>query len=454
MKRTSGGRGVISALFILGALLIGVPPAALAASEPGVIPAAAAGPVPYMVKNIRPGDSSGAPNALAAVGSLLYFAANDGATGKELWRSDGTKAGTHMVADLNPGAADSYPDFITPLGSGFAFTAYDDAYGRELWLSDGTSLGTHRVDIRPGTRGSFPMELTAFGSYVYFSASDGSTGRELWRTDGITTERVADIVSGSGGSSPTQLTPFSGRLYFASGKRLWSTDGTVAGTALVKDANGRNIRVPRYLTVSGGLLYFSARTNDGTTHGHLWRADGTAAGTRSISPGMDPLVLTDVRGELFFTEFIQVGQGRLWKSDGTKVGTVVVAETGSNSQLTAVGSYVYFTSYTDDGLQRLMVSNGTAEGTDGWLAAHVDNGSYINNLTEFRGLLHYVVNGYLMYDTCPSDCAEHSWAHLADLDYESSSVWDDELTVVGRTLFYSGSYWDGSKGIELWAYTP
>ena len=62
-----------------------------------------------MVKDINPGGSS-VPLGFASVGNMLYFTANDGVNGRELWKTDGTSAGTVLVKDINSGLADSKPN--------------------------------------------------------------------------------------------------------------------------------------------------------------------------------------------------------------------------------------------------------------------------------------------------------------------------------------------------------
>ena len=93
-----------------------------------------------------------------------------------------------LVKDINDTAefgTSSYPIHLTAFDDTLLFSAYDQSSGRELWKSDGTSAGTVLVsDMRPGFNGTFPMDLTPVGSTLYFDAHDGSAGRELWKSDG------------------------------------------------------------------------------------------------------------------------------------------------------------------------------------------------------------------------------------------------------------------------------
>src|SRR6516162_3732493 len=114
-----------------------------------------------LVKDINPGPGSAIttpnplpggddPKVMVDLNGTLLFAANDGVHGTELWKSDGTAAGTSLVKDINPGSAGSYPyDFVKVNGTLF-FAANDGTHGKELWKSDGTAAGTGMVaDINP-----------------------------------------------------------------------------------------------------------------------------------------------------------------------------------------------------------------------------------------------------------------------------------------------------------------
>ncbi len=72
---------------------------------------------PFLVKDIRPGSSSSSPFSLTAVGNTLFFNANDGVNGPELWKSDGTAAGTVLVKDIRTGSFGSDPRNLTAVGN-------------------------------------------------------------------------------------------------------------------------------------------------------------------------------------------------------------------------------------------------------------------------------------------------------------------------------------------------
>ena len=153
----------------------------------------------------------------------FFFSARTEVLGRELWRSDGTAAGTVLVKDVNPGVAsgllDLFPNLLMETSNGLLFfTGVDTSGGRELWRSDGTEDGTYRVkDIYPGAANSNPRELFDCGSSVLFRTNDGVTGEELWTSDGssVGTIRLIDINPGAGSASPQYLTNVSKTVFFS-----------------------------------------------------------------------------------------------------------------------------------------------------------------------------------------------------------------------------------------------
>jgi ELWxxDGT repeat protein len=246
---------------------------------------------------------------LTNVNNRLFFSADDGKKGEELWTSDGTARGTTMVKDIYPGSTvyhgprytfktpnNSQPANLTNLNGTLYFVANDGTHGRELWKSDGTATGTVLVkDINTGTLGSSPCNLTNVNGTLFFGASDGTSGQELWKSNGTAsgTVLVKNIYPGTDAygrplsSNPASLTNASGTLYFAAtdgthGTELWQSDGTAAGTVLVKDINpGSSGSSPESLTVAGAHLFFAA--DDGVHGVELWDPQILpAAGTDTV----------------------------------------------------------------------------------------------------------------------------------------------------------------------------
>ncbi|HVD44264.1 MAG TPA: ELWxxDGT repeat protein, partial [Rubrobacter sp.] len=233
---------------------------------------------------------------LYVVGKTLYFRANDGTHGVELWKSDGTERGTKLVKDINTDApvpttaackkaktcaGGSWVDDMTLVGKTLYLTANDGTHGVELWKSDGTERGTtllKDINPSPASKASDISNLIAIGKTLFLAANDGTNGLELWKSNG--TERgttlVKNINPGPADSDPDTLTAFKGVLLFSAddgvhGNEMWGSDGSKANTALLKDLQpGAVGSEPGEFTTSGRFLYFAASTpSDGE---ELWAA--------------------------------------------------------------------------------------------------------------------------------------------------------------------------------------
>jgi ELWxxDGT repeat protein len=236
-----------------------------------------------LVKDIRPGAAASSPGFLGAAGGMLFLAADDGVNGRALWKSDGMPAGTVPVSAVRPGASPLTQEVFQPgsalsaaVGSTLFFVAVDPASGEELWKSDGTAAGTVVVkDIQPGPGGAEPRWLTVAGGRLFFSADDGVHGRELWVSDGTAAGTVMlDLEPGPGSSLPRELTPVGSAIIFsafetASGVEPWVSDGTAAGTRRLDDiAPGILPSSPSQFKLAGSTVYFVA--DDGNTGAEPW----------------------------------------------------------------------------------------------------------------------------------------------------------------------------------------
>jgi ELWxxDGT repeat protein len=251
-----------------------------------------------LVKDISPGLSDSNPVALADLDGTLMFFADDSVHGTELWSSDGTSANTVLVKDIQRGISNSfdkrfasYAPAIPVVGKLF-FAADDGTHGYELWSSDGTSAGTTLVkDIFPDANSSYPATLTDLDGKLAFIANDGIHGYELWRSDGtgVGTNLVKDIRAGSGTAfglihvdpediwlTQGHLTSIRGMLFFAAsdglhGSEPWQSNGTEEYTRLVEDIAAGSISsldIATPLVESGDLLFFGA--TDGHSGQELW----------------------------------------------------------------------------------------------------------------------------------------------------------------------------------------
>lgn len=347
------------------------------------LPALALAQTPYLVKNINPTGDSFAFN-LTAFNGELYFNADDGAHGSELWRSDGTPGGTQMVTEIRPGFDGGFPANLTEFGGRLYFSANDGVHGNELWSTDGTAGGTTFVaDTYPGADSGSPQLLTPVGNTLYFRAMN-DFGIELWTSDGTgpNTAMVADIHIGDW-SLPSGITPVpNGNVIFSAddsydpdygyNRELWTSDGTAGGTYLLKEIQpGPLASIPSTFTPLGDKVFFQAGE---TTHGiELWQTDGTAAGTTlfmDINPTGSgiPMNMAAIGSSMYFLADNGVDGFELWTSDGTVAGTGQIKDINPSGD----SNPLYFTEFNggvaftaDDGVHgtELWFTDGTDEGT-------------------------------------------------------------------------------------------
>lgn len=182
-----------------------------------------------LVKDINPGGSSSSPSGLIAFGGLVFFEADDGTHGDELWVTDGTEAGTIMVEDLNNGDDANPGNFIDLLGLTLVFTAESDQIGEELFQvfveEEGNPLSASidlLADINPGLGSSEPDDIVFTGHALYFSATTPDFGQELYEFPVTEDEpfRISDI-NPAGDSDIDDIIQVGNRLFFE------ATDGSI-----------------------------------------------------------------------------------------------------------------------------------------------------------------------------------------------------------------------------------
>ena len=409
-----------------------------------------------LVRDLSDAATSGISSAIA-VGNKMFFAADDGSHGAELWVSDGTPGGTSLVKDIWPGPDGSNDGsnivLVGALNGSLIFSA-SDATSQGLWRSDGSETGTTLLMRRvsptvpyPGTSNFFV--LNGIGYFL--------VGATLWRTDGtVDGTRSVDSTRRYG----PYMAQMGNYLYFngddSHGSELWRTDGSPTGATFVKDIYpGQTSGYPYQFAVAGNTLFFAANSPSGY---ELWKSDGTAAGTtmvRDIIPGSAPIYiqdsphdLTSIGGNVVFQ--VPADGNSLWRSDGTSEGTYRIVDGPSfrvdllaNGALDKTDSAVYFRA-TVAGKTALWKTDGTAAGTGSILAFDpdvdvIDNASTVGQAYFFR-----YVHG---------DARELRKSEGADL---STSLVTDDYQDVGPAL---GQFTDkilltldDGRGLEPWQF--
>lgn len=330
--------------------------------------------------------SSSYPNA-NTFGSVAIFAGEDRRHGDELWVTDGTRAGTRLLKDINPGDGSSSPHGFTLYDGRMYFYANDystpnggPSLGIELWATDGTAGGTTLVkDISRGS--SNPKSFTVVGDRLWFSVTDNSGNSGIWSTNGTTEGTVPIKTEGTGSFSASNFVELpDGKVVFRGyddvhGAEPWVSDGTAAGTRLLKDVRpGKPSSFGEQLQPLGDVAVFGASETSQYGNYELWVTDGTTSGTRllkEIYPGPDSGNVSELRplgSKLYFSARTAETGRELWSTDGTTEGTALVkdinpgpADAGPNGFREFKGR-LYFAADTADS-EELWATGGTSATT-------------------------------------------------------------------------------------------
>ncbi len=415
-----------------------------------------------LVKDINPGaPGSSIDDDITLLGTFLYFTAETAAEGRELWRTNGTTAGTTLVKDIVPGTGGSnYPNSyqLTSGGNYLLLMARTPASGVELWRSDGTNAGTVLLkDINAGIDSSNARSFTLINNVVLFEATDATHGDELWKTDGTpagttilkdinpgtdsSTKIYIELIPGFGFSYPVfqGFHIFNNKAYFiaydgTSTGELWSTDGTAANTVLLKNIV-QNIAYPLPFILLGDAINLTNKfifpVSDLVGRSELWQSDGTVSGTvlfKAFSPpipGDLPIIFIPFsftngtvsqplfQGNKFFFKAGTAAEGNeLWISDGAD-GTVAHTHIVKNinpgvadSDPGTGGPYIYTTTElffpattAANGLE-LWRSDGTIGGTN--LVQDINPGTNdANPVLDF-----FLVNGKILFEATDGNSSE------------------------------------------------
>ncbi|MFZ4426528.1 MAG: ELWxxDGT repeat protein [Saprospiraceae bacterium] len=308
-----------------------------------------------------------------------------------------------QVKVINQGA-ESRPERLTDFNGKLIFRARTAAQGVEPWISDGTEAGTFLLrDINDNpavsTGNSNPDNFTVYKGAVYFKARDASNGDELWVTDGTTagTKMVKNIHPTANGN-PIDIVIYKNLLFFTatdntSSSELWVSDGTEAGTRLFLDINpGTAVGNPGGKTVIGDFMYFSA--SNGANGNEIWRTDGTVAGTKMVKDirtgtgNSLPSRFFGFKNQVFFRASDGTTGTELWKTDGTEAGTVLVKDINPGAGNSSPDNFyiadgrLFFTATDAANGTEIWTTDGTAAGTVLYADLNPKGSSNPSNFTE------------------------------------------------------------------------
>jgi ELWxxDGT repeat protein len=436
-----------------------------------------------MLRDISTGTGDSNPSVLTSIGDGVVFVATDGSSGRELWSVPSAGA-PGMVLDLNPGPASAIIGDIDGFGDRAIFWPTTAGVGYEPWITDGTTAGTNLVlNVEPGNTnswvnagGNLPVMISGEGKFYYINAgaSNPATFNELVASDGTAADtRVLTInsrpstgglLNGINGATLGETLLFAGEGA-NSGAELWRSDGTVAGTFMLKEfisgsTGGLTIREQTFISIGSKVLFAA---DDGQKGSELWVTDGTLGGTTLVkdirfgSGSSSPQPICRVGDRAIF-----IAQGptkQLWVSDGTPAGTLQISSfsPGLNSNALTYpamggGDNAFFVLNRSETGSELWVSNGTAAGT------HIVKDIRPGAVSGIHGPLLAAAGGRCYFAADDGIHGLELWVSdgTADGTYMTGDIWpglpssSPTNAAIAGTMLYFNAY-RPEEGNELWA---
>lgn len=404
--------------------------------------------------------------SITTVGSSVFFSASSNGTGTEVWKTDGTSAGTVLTKDIYSGTSSGYVSSMTALDSTRAiFTGSDATNGYEPWITDGTSAGTVLLkDTYAGTNSASPSAyvINSTQGRAYFSSTAASSKKTVWSTDGTpagtvqispfgTIER-ADFYQGA-----TKTYIASGSSMFSNDRLLWVSNGTSAGTVQISPASSYldNTWNSQVVTVGDGLFYIGRTAAAGS---ELWYSDGTLAGThlvKDIVAGSGTPNWGAVKK--FGSRVIFGADGNTWISDGTSAGTVMFdpgRAFGNGVTSIEFAGKLFFERYDSTNGSEPWVTDGTLAGTS--LLKDINPGTFasgFSNLIQFNSKLYFTANdGVHGNELWVTDGTSAGTKMVLDINEGMASSNPTSLKVVNGKLYFIATTL--MSGDEVWVLEP
>ncbi len=328
------------------------------------------------------------PANFTKLGNRVVFFAGTQSQGREPWVTDGTSGNTFELLDACPGSCSSGPVVANLPARLLWLTSRlvdDDARLTEIFSTDGTRAGTFALPLPELRDDDLSQPFGTLDDVAYFSwKASEAAGEELWRSDGTAagTFLVRHLVPGAPGSRPRGFVNGGDKLYFVAEDgvnfelEIWETDGTAAGTRKLvsADPQARIFDAPA-LEVTASHVFF-LRWPSPPSQPSLWAIPRTGgAAVRFEAPGVDPdsgFALGTLGDLLFFAAEDDTHGRELWRSDGTPAGTFRVSDFAPevpfefrlDGQVFAALADVAFLAAHDGVTGRLFRLDGTAGGIE------------------------------------------------------------------------------------------
>ncbi|MGK6343514.1 T9SS type A sorting domain-containing protein [Chryseobacterium sp. DT-3] len=281
-----------------------------------------------LLKDIFPGQNSGVSGSpsFVKVNGKVYFIAQQSFSGYQIWATDGTVAGTMKEKDL-----------ISNYSIGNLVVAGNKIFyyvQNELWSYDTVSKELLKVKTFVY---SGDVKMFSFNNELILGADDGVHGKEIWKSDGTLagTVMLKDIAPNAGGSisGDFNILLLNNKFYFIANQgteyALYESNGTEAGTVSVKP-----LRVPRLNGISADNYFIFEGFDPDAGGMEPWISDGTSAGTKmlkNIMPGNTSSMANSkfirLNNKIYFdsnANGVSPAYGDyVWETDGTEAGTVL-----------------------------------------------------------------------------------------------------------------------------------